>query len=269
MVAGAWIVRPSAPPALDAGDGRVGPAHDPARPAESGADVRRHFGRRGLCHRRRRAHLAGAQSWHPRRAHAGEVSGIRPMRAQDRHAPLRGRSAFSCKTIGACTGPTTRAKAGRTSPMVCRRTLVSRWWSTRTIPTASISCPIESDEFRCTPEGCLRVYRTRNAGESWEPLTRGLPKKGAYETVLRDAMTADSLDPVGIYFGTRSGQLYGSADEGKTWKKILEGLPPVVCVKSACGGAAVGSAVRRGKPRRTASGSGAHRVGRARIRRKR
>jgi hypothetical protein len=93
--------------------------------------------------------------------------------------------------------------------------------------------PIESDEFRCTPEGCLRVYRTRNAGKSWEPLMRGLPQKGAFETVLRDAMTADSLDPAGIYFGTRSGQLYGSADEGKTWKKILEGLPPVVCVKTA------------------------------------
>jgi hypothetical protein len=93
--------------------------------------------------------------------------------------------------------------------------------------------PIESDEFRCTPEGRLRVYRTRNAGESWESLTRGLPQKGAYETVLRDAMTADVLDPAGIYFGTRSGQLYGSADEGKTWKKLLEGLPPIVCVKSA------------------------------------
>lgn len=62
---------------------------------------------------------------------------------------------------------------------------------------------------------------------------RGLPQKGAYETVLRDAMAVDSLDPHGLYFGTRSGQLYGSADEGKTWKKILEGLPAVVCVKSA------------------------------------
>jgi photosystem II stability/assembly factor-like uncharacterized protein len=93
--------------------------------------------------------------------------------------------------------------------------------------------PIESDEFRCTPEGCLRVYRTRNAGESWEPLSRGLPQKGAFETVLRDAMTMDSLDPAGIYFGTRSGQLYGSADEGKNWKKILDGLPPIVCVKAA------------------------------------
>jgi predicted Ser/Thr protein kinase len=92
--------------------------------------------------------------------------------------------------------------------------------------------PVESDEFRCTPEGRLRVFRTRNAGASWEALTRGLPQKGAYETVLRDALAADSLDPVGIYFGTRSGQLYGSADEGKSWKRILENLPAIVCVKA-------------------------------------
>jgi len=96
--------------------------------------------------------------------------------------------------------------------------------------------PVDSDEFRCTCEGRLRVYRTRNAGASWEPLMRGLPQKRAYETVLRDAMTADPLDPVGIYFGTRSGQLYGSTDEGRTWKKILDGLPSVVCVKSAAVG---------------------------------
>ena len=93
--------------------------------------------------------------------------------------------------------------------------------------------PVESDEFRCTADGRLRVYRTRNAGASWEPLTRGLPQKRAYETVLRDAMTVDSLDPHGLYFGTRSGQVYGSTDEGKTWERILEGLPAVVCVKSA------------------------------------
>ena len=91
--------------------------------------------------------------------------------------------------------------------------------------------PVESDEFRCTPEGALRVYRTRNAGASWEALSRGLPQKGAYETILRDALTSDSLDPLGVFFGTRSGELYGSTDEGKSWKKILAGLPSVVCVK--------------------------------------
>jgi len=93
--------------------------------------------------------------------------------------------------------------------------------------------PVESDEFRCTPEGHLRVYRTRNAGGSWEALSRGLPQKGAYETVLRDALSSDSLDPAGIYFGTRSGKLYGSRDEGKSWKKIVEGLPQILCVKAA------------------------------------
>jgi len=93
--------------------------------------------------------------------------------------------------------------------------------------------PVESEEFRCTPEGHLRVYRTRNAGGSWEALDRGLPQKGAYETVLRDAMASDSLDPAGIYFGTRSGKLYGSRDEGKSWKRIVEGLPQILCVKAA------------------------------------
>jgi serine/threonine protein kinase/photosystem II stability/assembly factor-like uncharacterized protein len=93
--------------------------------------------------------------------------------------------------------------------------------------------PVESDEFRCTCDGRLRIYRTRNAGGSWEPLTRGLPQKGAHETVLRDAMTTDCFDRFGIYFGTRSGKLFASNDEGRTWQKILDGLPPVVCLKNA------------------------------------
>jgi serine/threonine protein kinase len=100
-------------------------------------------------------------------------------------------------------------------------------------PDCVYTIPVESDVFRCSCEGRLRVYRTRNGGASWEPLGRGLPQKRAYETVLRDAMTTDLLDPVGIYFGTRSGQLFGSCDEGKTWERIHEGLPAVVCVRSA------------------------------------
>ena len=93
--------------------------------------------------------------------------------------------------------------------------------------------PIESDEFRCTPDGKLRVYRTRNAGDSWEALTRGMPQKDALETVLRDAMATDPLNPAGIYFGTRSGQLWGSSDGGASWSLIRGGLPPIVCVKAA------------------------------------
>jgi photosystem II stability/assembly factor-like uncharacterized protein len=92
--------------------------------------------------------------------------------------------------------------------------------------------PLESDEFRCTPEGKLRVYRTRNAGGSWEPAARGLPQKEALETVLRDAMATDSWNPAGIYFGTRSGKLYGSRDGGASWNLIADGLPPIVCVRA-------------------------------------
>ena len=93
--------------------------------------------------------------------------------------------------------------------------------------------PVESEQFRCACDGRLRVYRSRNAGASWEPLSRGLPQKRAYETVLRDGLIMDAFDPPGMYMGTRSGQLFGSLDEGKTWHKILEGLPSIVCVRPA------------------------------------
>jgi len=47
--------------------------------------------------------------------------------------------------------------------------------------------------------------------------------------VLRDALAVDALDPVGVYFETRNGKLFGSADEGERWSEILDGLPPVIC----------------------------------------
>jgi len=97
--------------------------------------------------------------------------------------------------------------------------------------------PIDSDQFRIVPQAKLRVYRTRDAGASWQPLHDGLPQENAYECVLRDAMATDGHDRAGIYFGTRSGKLYGSADEGETWMEISGALPPIVCVKAAVVGA--------------------------------
>jgi photosystem II stability/assembly factor-like uncharacterized protein len=105
--------------------------------------------------------------------------------------------------------------------------------------------PLESDLFRCTPAGRLRVYRTRNAGRSWQPLTRGLPQEGAFETILRDAMAADVCEKAGLYFGTRNGKLFGSRDAGTSWRAIADGLPPVLCVKTA-----QVAARRAGKPAR-------------------
>ena len=93
--------------------------------------------------------------------------------------------------------------------------------------------PIESDEFRCTPEAKLRVYRTRDGGDSWEPLTNGLPQEDAFETILRDNMNADANNPTGLYFGTRNGKLFGSTNGGDSWMMIREGLPSITCVKTA------------------------------------
>jgi len=93
--------------------------------------------------------------------------------------------------------------------------------------------PIESDEFRCTPEGKLRVYRTKDSGESWQALTGGLPQEDALETILRDNMDADANSQTGLYFGTRSGKVFGSSNGGDSWTLVKDGLPPITCVKTA------------------------------------
>jgi photosystem II stability/assembly factor-like uncharacterized protein len=100
-------------------------------------------------------------------------------------------------------------------------------------PDTAYIVPLESDEFRCAPEGKLRVYRTRDGGASWQALSRGLPQEHAFETVLRDGLATDGADPAGVYFGTRSGKLFGSSDGGDSWRLVAEGLPPIVCVKTA------------------------------------
>lgn len=94
---------------------------------------------------------------------------------------------------------------------------------------AACVIPLEADTFRCTPEGRLRVYRTANGGKTWEPLTNGLPQENAFETVLRDAFTADGN---ALFFGTRSGKVFGSADAGDSWEEMFTGLPPVTMVRS-------------------------------------
>lgn len=97
--------------------------------------------------------------------------------------------------------------------------------------------PIDSDQFRIVPDARLRVYRTRDAGASWQALEGGLPQRDAYECVLRDALATDGHAIAGLYFGTRSGKLFGSADEGDSWREISGALPPIVCVKAAVVGA--------------------------------
>ncbi len=61
----------------------------------------------------------------------------------------------------------------------------------------------------------------------------GLPQEDAYVGVLRDAMAADALDPFGIYFGTGTGQVFASSDEGAAWLRVADLLPPIHSVATA------------------------------------
>jgi hypothetical protein len=92
--------------------------------------------------------------------------------------------------------------------------------------------PILSDSEHYPPEGKLRVYRSRTGGDEWEPLTNGLPQQDCYVNVLRDAMSVDSLDDCGVYFGTTGGAVYGSADAGDSWAPIVSDLPAVLSVEA-------------------------------------
>ena len=100
-------------------------------------------------------------------------------------------------------------------------------------PETAYVLPLTSDEFRCTPDAKLRVYRTNDGGRSWEGLERGLPQENAFLTVLRDAFTADTLDPAGLYVGTRTGEVFASPDAGESWSEVVRHLPPVLSVKAA------------------------------------
>ncbi|HUR69779.1 MAG TPA: exo-alpha-sialidase [Candidatus Thermoplasmatota archaeon] len=92
--------------------------------------------------------------------------------------------------------------------------------------------PLEADVNRVTPGGALSVYRTDNAGKSWKPLTKGLPKKGAFLTVLREGMATDGKDPAGLYVGTTGGHLFASRDDGRSWDTLAQMLPPILSVQA-------------------------------------
>ena len=91
--------------------------------------------------------------------------------------------------------------------------------------------PIKSDSEHYVHEGKLRVFRSRTGGNEWEPLTNGLPQENCYVNVLRDAMSVDTLDEGGVYFGTTGGQVYMSPDGGDHWAAIVRDLPAVVSVE--------------------------------------
>ncbi len=93
--------------------------------------------------------------------------------------------------------------------------------------------PLDPGHGRCMPDGKAAVWRTKDAGSSWQRLDRGLPQSNAHLGVLREGMAIDAFDSPGLYFGTSTGQVFGSTDEGDSWSEIASYLPGISSVEVA------------------------------------
>jgi photosystem II stability/assembly factor-like uncharacterized protein len=98
-------------------------------------------------------------------------------------------------------------------------------------PDSAYLIPLVADMDRVMPEGRARVYETRDAGSSWEARGDGLPQEHAYLTVLREAFDwRGEGDALELYFGTTTGEVFGSGDAGANWTSAATRLPPVYSV---------------------------------------
>jgi photosystem II stability/assembly factor-like uncharacterized protein len=84
--------------------------------------------------------------------------------------------------------------------------------------------PVDPGHGRTMPDGQAAVWRTRDAGSTWQRLDDGLPQRNAYLGVLREGMT---IDEGGLYFGTSTGQIFGSVDDGDSWSEVASYLPGI------------------------------------------
>jgi len=93
--------------------------------------------------------------------------------------------------------------------------------------------PLDPGHGRTMPDGKAAVWRTKDAGSSWERLSNGLPQENAYLGVLRHGMSGDTYDTPGYYFGTSTGQVFASVDDGESWSEIASYLPAISSVEVA------------------------------------
>jgi hypothetical protein len=101
-------------------------------------------------------------------------------------------------------------------------------------PDSAYVIPLIGAEDRTTPGGTVRVWETRDAGESWTPRGDGLPAKDAYLTILREAFdTNGEGERLELYFGATSGEVFGSSDAGASWSQVGAHLPPIYSVRTA------------------------------------
>ena len=99
-------------------------------------------------------------------------------------------------------------------------------------PDVCYFIPLDSDQSRMPRDGSLAVYRTADAGETWERLATGLPQSGFHQAIFRQAFGQDGADPLGLYMGSSGGELYASNDAGESWCLIRSHLAPITAVRA-------------------------------------
>lgn len=192
----------------------------------------------------------GGRSWERRnRLSNAEAAGAHEAHPGHNHDPMA-----EAGSIGFCVHNMVRARGAgdlmyqQNHHGVFRSTDGGRSWDDRTEglpstfgfpiavhprdPQTVWVLPLNGDSIgRYPPGASAAVWRSRDGGESWERKPAGLPEKDCFFTVLRQAMATDSQEPAGVYFGTNSGSVFASTDEGDSWVPVAQHLPTVLSVE--------------------------------------